>query len=391
MIGSATRSRKPEPLGAIIARIFRGAGEHDPVADYPLELLLLLSPTEQLRTERDILAAALEQPVPDELANSREIADHRRKLGIRLQAANLRLRRGERRDEIQLGRPDGCWCLGLRGRREAFVTYEHGVDREGKPQPWLVRGQDGEPIAGFGEYCVCPDGRELQVANGELATQAANQHRAKSVASLWDGVGIPNRSADATLDGWRSLVVRRGANPADADRVVSTLRSWLASDRWLVLWGPVGRGKTGLAAALVKELAEQGKGVLFRTVPDLLDRLKATYGADGEGRESDLLTALYEVDVLVLDDVGVDGPTDWSTARLFRIVNQRYDAGRRTILTSNIDQAALAKYLTARNFDRLRQMTGGAEGFVALTAFPNLRDRSSRRGVESQAVEELPL
>jgi hypothetical protein len=370
MIDLTQRSRKTESLSEIMARLLRATADYDPVADYPLALLLDLPPTEQLRTERDILAAALEEPVAAELAESREVADHRCKLGVQLQASELKLRRGKRRDTLQAERPAGCWCLGLRGRGDAFVAYYHGTDSHGRPVGWLVRDQQGEPIPGFLDYCPCPDGQALDGANTALAALAANEHRARSAASLWHGVGIPTRAADATFDGWRDRAVLRGADRERCDVVLGQLRSWLDMGRWLVLWGVVGRGKTGLAAVLAKEFARRGQSVLFRTVPDMLDGLRATY--DGDGREADLLAALYDVDVLELDDVGVDGPTDWAIGRLFRVVNRRYDAGRRTILTTNLEPNALAAYVGVRNFDRIREQVGSV-GMVRLDG-PNLRN-----------------
>src|SRR5205085_2274919 len=47
------------------------------------------------------------------------------------------------------------------------------------------------------------------------------------------------------------------ADDANQRRVVELARSWLddASPSWLFLWGPTGRGKTGLAVGVLHELA----------------------------------------------------------------------------------------------------------------------------------------
>ena len=53
---------------------------------------------------------------------------------------------------------------------------------------------------------------------------------------------------------------------------------------WLVLKGGYGCGKTHLAAAIANACVERGQPVLFITVPDLLDHLRAAFGRAGRGR-----------------------------------------------------------------------------------------------------------
>jgi len=43
-----------------------------------------------------------------------------------------------------------------------------------------------------------------------------------------------------------------------------------------------------------------------------------------------------DVDVLVLDDIGQEKPSEWVKERLYIIINERYQLGKKTILTSNV-------------------------------------------------------
>ena len=52
------------------------------------------------------------------------------------------------------------------------------------------------------------------------------------------------------------------------------------------------------------------------------------------------------VPVLIIDDLGKDSSTQWVLAKLFQIVNGRYEAERATIVTSQYTQAGLAAVLS---------------------------------------------
>ena len=53
---------------------------------------------------------------------------------------------------------------------------------------------------------------------------------------------------------------------------------------WVYLYGPLGNGKTHLAAAAVNRLIAQGTAVLFTTTPELLVMIRD--GFDGEQAEN---------------------------------------------------------------------------------------------------------
>jgi DNA replication protein DnaC len=103
---------------------------------------------------------------------------------------------------------------------------------------------------------------------------------------------------------------------------------------WLYLAGPTGVGKTHLAAAIVGECIAQGREVVFRFVPDLLDDLRRSYGPAG-GRSFDhTFSQVRDVDVLVLDDFGAEASTAWAEEKLYQLIVHRHDAMMPTVFTS---------------------------------------------------------
>jgi len=114
----------------------------------------------------------------------------------------------------------------------------------------------------------------------------------------------------------------------------------------VLLLGTVGVGKTHTACALAREAWEAGRGVWFQPVVELLDRLRP----DGDPNAMDKATG---VDVLVLDDLGGERPTDWTGERLYAIVNRRWLEQRPTIVTANLSAPDLERAVGPRVWSRL--------------------------------------
>ncbi len=125
----------------------------------------------------------------------------------------------------------------------------------------------------------------------------------------------------------------------------------LTSGRWVFLFGPAGCGKTHRAVEILHaHFARVGKprpsdwrpwhhgkrpapGPLFVDWPGLL---KAKVRAIGNDEAEDpILTVLGNRDVVLLDDVATERPTDFAIETLGEVISDRYNAVAPTVLTSN--------------------------------------------------------
>jgi DNA replication protein DnaC len=104
---------------------------------------------------------------------------------------------------------------------------------------------------------------------------------------------------------------------------------------WLVLLGSYGCGKTHLAVAIAHERLAAGERVVFLTVPDLLDHLRAAFAPNAPTTYDELFARVREVELLVLDDLGAEHRTPWANEKLFQLLNHRYNAMLPTVITSN--------------------------------------------------------
>jgi DNA replication protein DnaC len=106
-------------------------------------------------------------------------------------------------------------------------------------------------------------------------------------------------------------------------------------DRWLLLTGTYGCGKTHLAAAIANHLLTAGTPVLFLNTPDLLDHLRAGFAPNADGTYTDRFEEMRTAPVLVLDDLGTESPTPWAIEKLYQLLNYRYNAQLPTVITTN--------------------------------------------------------
>ena len=113
------------------------------------------------------------------------------------------------------------------------------------------------------------------------------------------------------------------------------MREYPAIDRGLLLMGPCGVGKTHLATSIIRGLVKRGVPCLFYEFGALLKEIQESYNAIAQTSEMKVLAPVYEVEVLVLDELGASKPTDWVRDTMMRIINSRYNDRKLTLFTTN--------------------------------------------------------
>ena len=107
---------------------------------------------------------------------------------------------------------------------------------------------------------------------------------------------------------------------------------WIEVHENVILCGPTGVGKSWLASALGHKACRDNRSVLYQRTPKLFADLAL---ARGDGRYARILRALGGVQLLILDDWGLEPLDAEARHDLLEILEERY--GRRsTIITSQI-------------------------------------------------------
>jgi DNA replication protein DnaC len=106
--------------------------------------------------------------------------------------------------------------------------------------------------------------------------------------------------------------------------------------RGLLLTGSVGVGKTHLAVGILQALIlERGVRGLFCDYRELLKRIQESYNPRVDTTELQILAPVFEAEVLVLDELGAQKPTDWVWDTVALVLNTRYNEKRTTLITTN--------------------------------------------------------
>lgn len=198
---------------------------------------------------------------------------------------------------------------------------------------------------------------ELEAARKAARRKRDDQQmRSRKLRDLHELSGIPALYADCTLSDYR--VTSTGQRTALAI-CQGYAESWTEQYRKggsLVFTGNVGTGKTHLACAIANAvIAEHMATVTFGTVARLIRSVRSTYGGKGRKTEQQALDDLQEVDLLIIDEVGVQNGSDHELAMLFEIINERRQNLRPTIMISNLSADDLKKFLGVRVMDRFRE------------------------------------
>lgn len=137
----------------------------------------------------------------------------------------------------------------------------------------------------------------------------------------------------------------------------------------LILQGKPGTGKTHLSCGMTLDLYQTHK-VRRIDLPDLIRNIRATWQRDSEHSEEFVLDFYGSLDLLILEEVGTGTGSDDERARVFQVINRRYEAMLPTVIVTNLTLRELRDELGERVLDRLR------EGDRSVVAF----DWESMRG-----------
>lgn len=115
--------------------------------------------------------------------------------------------------------------------------------------------------------------------------------------------------------------------------------------------GTKGSGKTMLSCCLINEINNRYPcAVKFVNILDFLEMTKKGFNGNDED-----IKAIYQAELLVIDDIGVQMSKEWIDTVLYRLVNERYTNSLPTIYTSNTPVSNLK--MDDRITDRIENTT----------------------------------
>ncbi|EOW9527905.1 ATP-binding protein [Bacillus cytotoxicus] len=208
-----------------------------------------------------------------------------------------------------------------------------GISAKGKVQP------------------VCPKClRKPSAAKDEIRYQdivEAAQKRLRDGERNRYLMSTPQRYINATIDNFE---IRSGTERAVSGAKYLVNNIDVKEGKGLFIKGGFGVGKTRLCYSIKHALDDIGKSVIVYNVTQLLDRIRSTFNSDKESKQ-EIMALLMKCDVLILDDLGAEKPSDYTAEFLYTIIDYRNSNFKRMVITSNCSDEELQ--------ERLGQLQGG--------------------------------
>jgi len=221
---------------------------------------------------------------------------------------------------------------------------------------------------GYGEDYLdpifsCPRCRDTGWAEGKLCdclTRLYKQEQTRELAPLL-------RQGEQTFESFRldyyspiPAVEGERSPRQQMERVLAVCRAWAESfselSPNLLFTGAPGLGKTFLSAAIARTVADKGFGVAYDTATGLLaafEREKFSRDTDEQSDAASRVRQLLNCDLLILDDLGTEMPTAFTQSALYSLLDGRLRAGKKTIVSTNLDGGAIAERYGAALASRL--------------------------------------
>lgn len=147
-----------------------------------------------------------------------------------------------------------------------------------------------------------------------------------------------------------------GAWGAELTKLKSMLEP--STGRILALVGGRGNGKTQLAVELMKARTAALKSALFSSAVEFFIKIKSTYRKDSETDEMEVLKEFQKPSLLVIDEIGKRGGSEWENTMLFELLNRRYNDMTDTILIDNRTKTEFAETIGPSLASRMNEGGG---------------------------------
>lgn len=194
------------------------------------------------------------------------------------------------------------------------------------------------------EACTCASAvaerAEYERAVSEEMQRLKQENRQKRIDMGFQNSKMPNR--------WKVRTFERFDVTAENEKAFQTARAYAdgfteTEGNGLLLMGPVGTGKTHLAAAIAIQLLEREYSVVFGTFNSLLSQIRYSYTGEDKDGEQELFRKYTQCDLLVIDDFGKERVSEWVQQMAFEIINTRYENDKALVITTNMTLAQVGE------------------------------------------------
>ncbi|AWR68502.1 MULTISPECIES: ATP-binding protein [Enterobacteriaceae] len=198
------------------------------------------------------------------------------------------------------------------------------------------------------KHSQCPECVKAELADIESSL------RALRVSYLIDNAGIARRFEACEFANYQAINQDAAKNLASCQRYTNSWPERLKAGTGLVMTGNCGTGKNHLAVSIAKTIIRDHLAkVEITDVMRLTRAVKSTWRHNAEMTEEDVIERFASLDLLIIDEVGVQFGSPTEMTILQEIINARYESILPTILISNLTFDQLKETIGERIVDRV--------------------------------------
>lgn len=122
----------------------------------------------------------------------------------------------------------------------------------------------------------------------------------------------------------------------------------------LLFTGNTGLGKTFISNCIAKDVIDQGMNVVYQTSPILMDQiLDYKFSYDKTESQKEKYNRIFNVDLLIIDDLGTETMNNNKFTELFNIINTRLLNNKKMVISTNLSLNDLYNRYDERILSRL--------------------------------------
>jgi len=172
-------------------------------------------------------------------------------------------------------------------------------------------------------------------------------NRSHNTSKLKTALKIPKRYRGASFESFETK-----------SNIVAEIKEIIDSGKWedpiLFTGNGTGCGKTHLAICTIVEMARRtAEDLVFINFSDLMGEIFASIKDSANGSVDSIIRKYSNVFILCIDDLGAEHTTAYSTSVLYRILNNRYNSMKATIVTTNLSGDEICESYDKRIFSRM--------------------------------------
>lgn len=175
--------------------------------------------------------------------------------------------------------------------------------------------------------CVCKcESKELE----EKKKQEEYEEQMRRINRLKEASMMDKKYREVTFDKYEVREENKKVFEM-AKKYVDRFQDMYKKNQGLLLYGPVGTGKSFTAACIGNYLLDNAKPVIMTSFVKILQDIWEN------DREAEYITILNSASLIIVDDLGTERETDYALEKVYNIIDSRVRANKPMIITSNLE------------------------------------------------------